>query len=93
MTTILFYCTHILWQNVHTFKSIVWQNFRIYMQQLLYTREIYMPVVMVFLTAGNARKKCGMATSSGMILMHSSMKVCQVAQRLLVGVVHLLADA
>jgi hypothetical protein len=31
------------------------------------------------------RKKCGMLASSGMILMQSSMKICQVAKKLVVG--------
>jgi hypothetical protein len=71
----------------------MWQKFRIYMKQLLCTVEIYIPVVMVLLTVGNVRKKCGMLASSGMILMQSSTKICQVAQKLVVGVVDLLVDA
>jgi hypothetical protein len=54
---------------------------------------MYVPAVMVLLTAENVRKKCGMVASSGMILMQSSMKICQVAQKWVVGVVDLLVDA
>jgi len=63
------------------------------MKHLLCTVEIYVPAVMVLLTAGNVRKKCGMLAFSGMILMQSSMEVCQVAQKLVVRVVDLLVDA
>lgn len=65
------------------------------MKQLLCTIEIYeyIPAVMILLTAGNVRKKCGMLASSGMILVRSSMKICQVAQKLVVGVVDFLVDA
>ena len=93
MTAILLYCKNILWQKLHIFESIMWQNFRIYMKQLLCTIEIYVPAVMVLLTAENMRKKCGMVASSGMILLQSSMKIWQVAQKLVLGVVDLLVDA
>jgi len=63
------------------------------MKQLLYTIEIYVPAVMILLTAENARKNYGIVASSGMILMQSSVKICQVAQKLMVGVVDLLVDA
>lgn len=51
--TMLLYCKHILWQKLHIFKSIMWQNLMIYVKQLLCTIEIYMPAVMVLLTAEN----------------------------------------
>ena len=90
---ILLHWKHIQWQKLHIFKSIMWQNFRIYTKHLLCTIEMYVPAVMVLLTAENVRKKCGMVASSGMILMQSSMKICQVAQKWVVGVVDLLVDA
>jgi len=71
----------------------MWQNFMIYMKQLLCTIEIYVPAVMVLLTAENVRKKCGMVASSGMTLKESSMKIYQVAQKWVVGIVDLLVDA
>jgi hypothetical protein len=54
--------------TVHSIEHIkfTWQNFRIYMKLLLWNIEVYMPAVMVLLTEGNSKKKCGMVSTSSM---------------------------